>query len=105
MTNTFGLSRTHQFVKGCCQKLSPSDGRETGTNCHQVQRMSNYEIVESALSTTDRAGFTKCGAPITRASEGPQTTIFLYLMYLPFQLALECVGPSQRQGVGSGLAM
>ena len=33
----------------------------------------------------------------------PQTSIFFYLMYLPFQLALECVGPSQRQGVGSYL--
>ena len=51
-----------------------------------------------------RAGFTKCGAQVTRASAGPpMTSIFLYLMYLPFQLALECVGSSQRQRVESYL--
>ena len=51
-----------------------------------------------------RAGFTKCEAPVTRAFAGPPRLLFFsFMMYLPFKLALECVGPSQRQRVGSYL--
>ena len=54
--------------------------------------------------TKARAGFIKCEAPVTRASAGPPRLLFFsFMMYLLFQLALECVGPSQRQRVGSYL--